>query len=412
MKNLKISETLLQKTKLLLFVTLLCCTTSVTARDNEYNKWCDSLKVRLDSLLEDDLFRTSQVGICIYDLTEDDLIYSHNELQTMRPASTQKIITAITALKVLGADHRIYTDVNYTGTIDSRTLNGNIYFKGNFDPLLNDSSLIELTRSIKEAGIDTICGNIFLDKSMKEELEFGEGWCWDDENPTLSPLTINAKDEFLTAITTAFENTGIYINADAGPGICPSEAKLICRTYHTIGDILPEMLKESDNFFAEAIFYNIAASTEKPWATSRDAVMVIDRLIHHIGHNKSEYRIADGSGLSLYNYTTAKIETDFLRYAYSKKRIYTHLYEALPIAGIDGTLKNRMKMYRNTAGNVRAKTGSVSCVSSLAGYCKASNGHQIAFCIINQGVLKSRKARNFQDKVCALLCEGINTELN
>jgi D-alanyl-D-alanine carboxypeptidase/D-alanyl-D-alanine-endopeptidase (penicillin-binding protein 4) len=54
--------------------------------------------------------------------------------------------------------------------------------------------------------------------------------------------------------------------------------------------------------------------------------------------------------------------------------------------------------------NVRAKTGSVKGVSSLAGYAKASNGHQLAFVIINQNVMKLRLARDFQDKICAILC--------
>ena len=54
--------------------------------------------------------------------------------------------------------------------------------------------------------------------------------------------------------------------------------------------------------------------------------------------------------------------------------------------------------------NVRAKTGTLTGVYSLAGYAKAANGHQLAFAIINQNVMKSRQARTFQDKVCYILC--------
>jgi D-alanyl-D-alanine carboxypeptidase/D-alanyl-D-alanine-endopeptidase (penicillin-binding protein 4) len=54
---------------------------------------------------------------------------------------------------------------------------------------------------------------------------------------------------------------------------------------------------------------------------------------------------------------------------------------------------------------VRAKTGSVTGVSSLAGYAKASNGHQLAFVIINQNVMKLRQARTFQDRICQVLCQ-------
>ena len=54
--------------------------------------------------------------------------------------------------------------------------------------------------------------------------------------------------------------------------------------------------------------------------------------------------------------------------------------------------------------NVRAKTGTLTGVYSLAGYATAANGHHLAFCIINQGVESGRIAREFQDKVCVLLC--------
>jgi D-alanyl-D-alanine carboxypeptidase/D-alanyl-D-alanine-endopeptidase (penicillin-binding protein 4) len=77
---------------------------------------------------------------------------------------------------------------------------------------------------------------------------------------------------------------------------------------------------------------------------------------------------------------------------------------ALPLAGVDGTLKDRMqksKAYRN----VRAKTGTLTGISSLAGYLTAANGHQFAFCIINQGVVKAKDGKDFQDKVCRYLCE-------
>lgn len=97
-------------------------------------------------------------------------------------------------------------------------------------------------------------------------------------------------------------------------------------------------------------------------------------------------KIADGSGLSLYNYVSADLEVKLLRYAYQNNNVYLHLYPSLPVAGQDGTLKNRMRG-TFTAGNVRAKTGTLTGISSLAGYCTAANGHQICFSIINQGLV-------------------------
>jgi len=62
---------------------------------------------------------------------------------------------------------------------------------------------------------------------------------------------------------------------------------------------------------------------------------------------------------------------------------------------------------RETAAyrNVQAKTGTVTGISSLAGYCTAPNGHRICFAIINQGVRRSAEGRSFQDRVCQALCQ-------
>ena len=61
------------------------------------------------------------------------------------------------------------------------------------------------------------------------------------------------------------------------------------------------------------------------------------------GGDHKALRVADGSGLSLYNYATAEIEVMMLRYAFNNNDIYPYLYESLPIAGIDGTLRKRMR---------------------------------------------------------------------
>ena len=93
---------------------------------------------------------------------------------------------------------------------------------------------------------------------------------------------------------------------------------------------------------------------------------------------------------------------DFPKYAYSQSDVFQKLYKSLPVAGIDGTLKNRMK---NTSAfrNVHAKTGSFTAINALAGYLKMKNGHEVAFAIMNQNVLSAARARAFQDKVCEVI---------
>jgi D-alanyl-D-alanine carboxypeptidase/D-alanyl-D-alanine-endopeptidase (penicillin-binding protein 4) len=75
----------------------------------------------------------------------------------------------------------------------------------------------------------------------------------------------------------------------------------------------------------------------------------------------------------------------------------------LPHCGIDGTLRGRMNT-PTMRGRIVAKTGSMTGVSTLIGYAKASNGHTLAFVIMNQQVMKLSAARAWQDKVCTAIC--------
>ena len=163
-------------------------------------------------------------------------------------------------------------------------------------------------------------------------------------------------------------------------------------------------MKKSDNLYSESVFYHLAASAGASTpATARQGRRMMNRLIEKLGYKPSKYYIADGSGLSLYNYVSPELEVAFLRYAFGKDEIYVPLYQVMPVAGIDGTLRRRMRSGYAT-GNVHAKTGTVTGVSALAGYCTAANGHTLCFSIINMGLRRAATGRKFQDKVCEALC--------
>jgi D-alanyl-D-alanine carboxypeptidase/D-alanyl-D-alanine-endopeptidase (penicillin-binding protein 4) len=130
---------------------------------------------------------------------------------------------------------------------------------------------------------------------------------------------------------------------------------------------------------------------------------VTKKLINRLGLDANKYRIADGSGLSLYNYVTVELLVTLLRHAWRTPSVSKALMPALPVAGVDGTLKSRMQKTL-AQGNVRAKTGTLTGISSLAGYCTAPNGHELAFAIINQGILDKTSGKAFQDRVCQVLC--------
>jgi D-alanyl-D-alanine carboxypeptidase/D-alanyl-D-alanine-endopeptidase (penicillin-binding protein 4) len=364
----------------------------------------DSLRIRLDSLLEDPMFETSQVAVMVYDLTADSVCYRHNERQLLRPASTMKLVTAITALDQLGPQYDFKTDIYYTGQIKGRTLVGNIYCVGGFDPTLTMGDVTDMALSVQQLGIDSIAGKLVADRTMKEQLDYGEGWCWDDENPLLTALSIGRKDIFLTTFAEEVARLGINLeNVRLVEGRLPANARHLTTIRHNISLVLDRMMKKSDNFYAEAVFYQTAASVRKSLAKATDATGVTRKLLKRLGLQADTYRLADGSGLSLYNYVSAELLCTLLKYAWNSPMIHDALWFSLPIAGVDGTLENRML---NTAadGNVRAKTGTLTGISSLAGYCKAENGHQLCFSIINQGVMRNADGKAFQDRLCQVLC--------
>ena len=364
----------------------------------------DSLRLRLDSLLDDPLFETSQVGMMVYDLTADSALYTYNHRQTLRPASCMKLVTSIAALDALGPNYEYQTALYYTGEIQGRTLVGNIYCVGGFDPMLTQEDIITLASGIRQLGIDSIRGLIVADRSMKESLDYGEGWCWDDENPLLTPLSIGRNDNFTSTLAEEIARLGINLEkVELMQGRKPTQAKMIDVCCHSIRQVLQRMMKDSDNHYAESMFYQTAASTGRRPARAIDARTVTKKLINRLGLNADNYRIADGSGLSLYNYVSAELLTKLLRHAWRTPSIYKALSEALPIAGVDGTLKKRM-INTPAQGNVRAKTGTLTGITSLAGYCTAPDGHQLCFAIINQGILGNTPGRAFQDRVCKVLC--------
>ena len=371
---------------------------------NDTLAWPKNVQAEIEQLLKSDMFQTSQVGIMIYDLDADSAIFKHNERQLMRPASTMKTITAITALDRLGGGYQFKTELCYTGRVDSTTLVGDVYCVGGFDPRFTRDDMQAFAEALNKMGVDTIRGNLYADRSMKDADLLGEGWCWDDDNPVLSPLVFQRKDIFMDKSLEALQRAGITVTGTVGVRRKPQDANCIVNRFHTIDQILMRMLKESDNLYAESMYYQIAASTGNRPATAKDARTIERQLIDRLGLNPSRYRLADGSGLSLYNYVSPELEVKFLRYAYENQNIYNHLLPALPIAGVDGTLKKRMRN-QFTRGNVHAKTGTVEGISSLCGYLTAANGHHLCFSIINQGVMHRSNGRAFQDKVCYILAK-------
>lgn len=121
------------------------------------------------------------------------------------------------------------------------------------------------------------------------------------------------------------------------------------------------------------------------------------------GINFSSISIADGAGLSRYNLVSPVQLGKLLYYAYHQDQVIPYLLNALPIAGVDGTLRWRMPNLAK-GQNVHAKTGTMKGITGLAGYVKTQNNGTVGFVILINGFVgKYTPYRNFQDKVCQYL---------
>ena len=366
--------------------------------------WLRKVQRTLDSLCHTELFQISQLGICIYDLTDRQFIYSLNAAQRMRPASCQKLVTSISALNCLGGDYQFRTQLCLTGNIAGRVLKGDVFVVGGMDPLLSVQDLKAMAAALKNSGIDRIEGSLCADLTMKDDLPLGSGWCWDDDFGPLSALMVDGRDDFARLWPAALSSAGIRATRPTvvTKALPRNGVRNLTTISHSIDEVLVPLMKNSDNIMAECLFYQIAAKEGVKQAGLKQARAQIQRFLEQLGLDNISCQVADGSGLSLYNYLTPELLVNLLNYAYQTPSIIEHLLPSLPIAGVDGTLEKRMTD-TSAQGNVKAKTGTVEGISSLSGYLRAANGHDVSFSIINQGIIRGSQGRDFQDKVCTLL---------
>jgi D-alanyl-D-alanine carboxypeptidase/D-alanyl-D-alanine-endopeptidase (penicillin-binding protein 4) len=211
---------------------------------------------------------------------------------------------------------------------------------------------------------------------------------------------------FLTLFKEHLERELIYIDKAIDVKRLDENSVYITSLFRSIDTVLSIVNKDSDNLSAEMLIYALAYKDSGAPAEAEDGLATIRRLIDSLGLNSNDYSIADGSGVSHYNLITAELLLGTLKYMYySQTNLFEIFYNSLSIAGVDGTLKNRMK---NTSAqnNVYAKTGTLNGVSNLSGYVTAKDGHLLAFSILIQNYVdESSKARSFQNKICELLAE-------
>jgi serine-type D-Ala-D-Ala carboxypeptidase/endopeptidase (penicillin-binding protein 4) len=160
-------------------------------------------------------------------------------------------------------------------------------------------------------------------------------------------------------------------------------------------EIIKPLLKESLNLYAET-FERVLGVELRGEGTFSKGREVVEETLGEMGIDKGSYNYADASGLSRLNLVSADTLVRVLK-SIHERSCFSYFYDALPVAGCDGTLANRMK---GTAAenNAHAKTGTMSNVSAISGYVRTKSGEFLAFSMIANNYLFSKtRAESAQD---------------
>lgn len=388
----------------------------------------------------------ASVAVYVKSMRSGASLYTRNINKSYVPASTMKVMTAEAALLFLGPNYRFSTQLlTDAKSVNNGVLQGNLYIVLSGDPTLTYSDLTELMMALQSQRIRAIAGNVYIDSTAYDQSFYGPGWVYKDKNYCYgAPISASIINRNCAPFRLAQNNTddttkytrksnyrsktcSLHMSGDASLAIdgCMSKSsgytyvvtdvpeynrtlfksllqRLSVRVYgrvtfgsapdnlsminnyssEPLREMIREMLKKSDNVIAGALFKKIGQLyTHQPGSWENGSLAVAKILEKNTKLNISGMRLLDGSGLSPNNLLTPAQMMSVLDFAYHHPT-NDDFIAALPISGVDGTLKHRMG---NIPRKVRAKTGTISGVVSLAGYATSAQQEQLAFVILING---------------------------
>ncbi len=225
-----------------------------------------------------------------------------------------------------------------------------------------------------------------------------------DDLATVQDPALYAADVFRRALRAH----GVTIAGDITHGTTPRGARVVTtRRSIPLSRLATPFLKLSNNMIAEILVKAIGhqVTGHGSWTAG---LPVIARYLRTLGVDTSQVEQTDGSGLGHSNYTTATQLSNVLR-AIQRKPWFPVFYDAIPIAGqpdplVGGTLRSRMAG-TPAAGNVHAKTGTLTGVSALSGYVTSSGGERLIFSIVFNGY-RGGAPTDLQDRIAIRLASG------
>jgi serine-type D-Ala-D-Ala carboxypeptidase/endopeptidase (penicillin-binding protein 4) len=354
----------------------------------------------------------ARTGAVAIDLQTGQTVYSEHAGLPLAPASNEKLAVAFAALVTLGPAFRFETDVVGRGEQDGAIWRGSLVLVGHGDPTLSSGGLATLARQVRAAGIRRVTRGVFGDESFFDARRTGAGWkswFYVNECAPLSALTVDrgryygrtSRDPALAAalqFRDALRRAGVAVG---GAGLGKQRADdvpLAAVESEPLSRVVAWMGRVSDNFTAEILLKQLG-TTDGSVGTSARGAAVVRVALAEAGVPLAGLRLVDGSGLSSLDRLTARSLAALLRAAWTDPVVRPYLLASLPVAGINGTLSERMRQ-PPARGNVQAKTGTTSLASALSGYVK----RRYVFSVLQNGSpVSSFWARKAQDRFATAL---------
>ncbi len=214
-----------------------------------------------------------------------------------------------------------------------------------------------------------------------------------------------------TLLKEELRRAGIVISGDVILGEAPPTVEpVVTHESGQVSELIVTMNKMSHNLYAELMLKAVGGSLKERPGSAEKGLDVIMETITDWGGDPSSVRFADGSGVSRYGLVSSHSLTTLLEEVYDDFSIRHEFIASLPVAGVDGSLKYR-QLGLSSQRIVHAKTGSMSGVSSLAGYAQSYDGETLAFAIMMEHFIGSAKSfREGQDQICDILCRFVDLE--
>jgi D-alanyl-D-alanine carboxypeptidase/D-alanyl-D-alanine-endopeptidase (penicillin-binding protein 4) len=364
-------------------------------------------------------------GLLVVDATTGKTLCARAPGRPRPLASNMKLFTTSTALARLGTESRITTLLKTDGGIDRNgVLHGSLYLVGAGDPALGTPSfyrrflgglgtnIFQLKRQVREAGIDSVTGRLYADDSVFDRLRgvADSGYATSPEIGPLSGLSFNsgystpsaygfATDPALTAAGTlvgSLREAGVRISSAVALGTAPADSTELARVESPpLTNIVNTTDVYSDNFFAEMLIKLLGARFGGAGTTAA-GTHVVEAFAR--GHGSGVHAV-DGSGLTRSNRASPSQVVGLLE-SMRDTTVGDEFIQDLALTGHEGTVADRM---HGTAayGRCRTKTGTISAVSNLSGYCFNRSGRVMIFSILMASVRDLSLAHLEQDLIAA-----------